>query len=131
MKQIAMYQENLDEQVGVGVVCQEVAIITECGGYAKVELYSMYRNANGKSILTGEKVVRESDTFESGVAICKVAGFKPMKEVDRLVNIFDEYEVIYELENGEAIRMYDDCISRKYENADKAISATYRNGFRF
>lgn len=28
-KQMALYQENLEEQIGTGVVCQEVAIVKE------------------------------------------------------------------------------------------------------
>ena len=28
-KQMALYQENLEEQIGTGVICQEVAIVKE------------------------------------------------------------------------------------------------------
>ena len=135
-KQMALYRENLEEQIGTGAICQEVAIVKENSDGVTVELYSIYRNADGKIIEKGAKVIRQSDTFESGIQICKWAGFKPMKVEDILVNFNDEKAIVYELENGMAIYMFNDedddyHISKKFENADKATEFVYRKGFRF
>lgn len=136
MKKMALYQEILAERIGTGVICQEVAIVNEKSDGATVELYSVYRNAVGKIIGKSAKVVRQSDTFERGIQICKWAGFKSMKVDDILVNFYDEAVTVYELENGMGIYMFVDedddyHISKKFENADRATEVVFRKGFRF
>ncbi len=132
MRNMVMYQENLEPQIGNDVICQEICIIRETESRAIIELYSMYRNTDGKCVhYPDTRTVRGSENFDIAVSVSEHAGFKPVEYFDSLVNIYDEDATIYEMENGEAVFLFGNHISRKFKSADDAADFLYRKGFRY
>lgn len=132
MKEMVMYQEHSDEYIGNGAIEQEIVIVKEKsdGSGAKLTFCCVIKDKNGKILERGEKVERESDTFEAGIQICKWAKFEEVKEIDRLVNFNnDEWAIIFELENGKSFYFIDNefnyYISKLYDNADKVTEILY------